>query len=97
LIPGIRTVSTPDFFRARLDGMIDRSRPLVVLASRLLWQRIETALAPKFARRDRPAQDQQVDDLFGAMQVPRGGVSNAGRPRLAIRLMASPLCLKHSF
>jgi IS5 family transposase len=91
-------VSTPDFFRARLDGMVDPDHPLAVLASRLPWDRIEAALAPKFARRERPAQGERVDDLFGQREVKRGGgVSNAGRPRLPIRLMASLLYLKHSF
>ena len=91
-------MSTPDFFRARLDGMVDPSHPLAVLASRLTWERIEAALAPKFARRDRPTQDERADDLFGEREVERGGgVSNAGRPRLPIRLMASLLYLKHSF
>jgi IS5 family transposase len=91
-------VSTPDFFRARLDGMVDPNHPLAVLASRLPWDRIEAALAPKFARRERPAQGERVDDLFGEREVERGGgVSNAGRPRLPIRLMASLLYLKHSF
>ena len=91
-------MSTPDFFRARLDAMVDPKHPLAVLAAQLPWDRIEAALAPKFAHRDRPAQHEQVDDLFGARQVARGGgVSNAGRPRLPIRLMASLLYLKHSF
>ncbi len=91
-------MSTPDFFRARLDGMVDPNHPLAVLASRLPWDRIEAALAPKFARRERPAQGERVDDLFGEREVERGGgVSNAGRPRLPIRLMASLLYLKHSF
>ena len=91
-------MSTPDFFRARLDGMVDASHPLVVLASRLPWDRIEAALAPKFARRERPVRGERVDDLFGEREVERGGgVSNAGRPRLPIRLMASLLYLKHAF
>lgn len=39
-----------------------------------------------------------MDDLFGPREVERGGgVSNAGRPRLPIRLMTSLLYLKHSF
>ena len=91
-------MSTPDFFRARLDGMVDPNHPLAVLASRLPWDRIEAALAPKFARRERPVQGECVGDLFGQHEVTRGGgVSNAGRPRLPIRLMASLLYLKHSF
>ena len=91
-------MSTPDFFRARLDAMVDPRHPLAVLASRLPWDRIEAALAPKFAHLDHPAREEHVDDLFGDQQVARGGgVSNAGRPRLPIRLMASLLYLKHSF
>jgi len=46
----MRTVSTPDFFRARLDGMVDPNHPLVMLASKLAWDRVEAALAPACAR-----------------------------------------------
>jgi IS5 family transposase len=90
-------MTTPDFFRARLDGMVDRRHPLVELASRLPWDRIEAALAPKFAHRERPAQAERDVDLFGELPTRAGGISNAGRPRLPIRLMASLLYLKHSF
>jgi hypothetical protein len=85
-------MSTPDFFRSRLDAMIDLQHPLAVLARRLPWDRIEQALAPKFAHRDRADRRLIVDDLLGQHQVEfGGGVSNAGRPRLSIRLMASLL------
>jgi IS5 family transposase len=90
-------VSTSDFFRARLDGMVDPGHPLVVLAAKLPWDRIEAALAPKFAHRERPARSEGGADLFGEQPTRAGGISNAGRPRLAIRLMASLLYLKHSF
>ena len=30
-------MSTPDFFRARLDQMIDLRHPLAVLATRMPW------------------------------------------------------------
>lgn len=87
-----------DFFRARLDQMIDLRHPLAVLAGRLPWSQIEAALAPVFERRNRPGQMVEIDDLFGATQVIVGaGVSAAGRPRLPIRLMASLLYLKHAF
>ncbi|GAB1424436.1 hypothetical protein MASR2M16_16700 [Thauera terpenica] len=43
-------MATDDFFRARLDQMIDLRHPLVVLAGRLPWSQIEAALAPAFAR-----------------------------------------------
>ncbi|MBV8037534.1 hypothetical protein [Roseateles sp.] len=33
-------MSTPDFFRARLDAMVDPKHPLVVLASRLPWAQV---------------------------------------------------------
>ena len=49
-------MSTPDFFCSRLDAMIDMRHPLVVLASRLPWARIEAALAPNFAHQNRPAR-----------------------------------------
>jgi IS5 family transposase len=91
-------MSTPDFFRSRLDAMIDLQHPLAVLAQRLPWDRIELALAPKFAHRDRAGRQLIVDDLLGQHQVEfGGGVSNAGRPRLSIRLMASLLYLKNAF
>lgn len=38
-----------DFFRARLDAMIDLKHPLAVLATRLPWAAIEAAVAPKVA------------------------------------------------
>ena len=44
---------TSDFFRSRIDVMINLSDPLAVLAARLPWNQIEAALAPTFARQDR--------------------------------------------
>ena len=41
-------MSTPDFFRARLDGMVDPRHPLVVLTGRLPWEQIEQVLALPF-------------------------------------------------
>jgi hypothetical protein len=40
-------MSTPDFFRSRLDQMIDLKRPLAVLATRLPKAAIEAVVAPK--------------------------------------------------
>ena len=58
--------------------MIDRRHPLVVLVARLPWQRIEQALAPKFAHQDRPAKQLSSADLLGQREVQfGGGVSNA--------------------
>ncbi len=36
---------TDDFFRARLEQMIDLKHPLAVLGNRMPWGQIETALA----------------------------------------------------
>lgn len=91
-------MATDDFFRARLDTMIDLRHPLAMLAGRLPWPAIEAALAPRFAHQDRPPQAAPISGLFGAESVEfGGGVSRAGRPRLPIRLMAGLLYLKNSF
>ena len=87
-----------DFFRSRIDQMIDLRLPLAVLASRMPWQEIEASLAHNFARKVKAGKP--VDDigLFGpTVQVVGGGISNAGRPRLPIRLMVSLLYLKHAY
>lgn len=91
-------MSTPDFFRARLDGMVDAFHPLVVLTGHLPWAQIEQVLAPHFARKAAPAGTAVALDMLGEYQVEfGGGVSSAGRPRLPIRLMSSLLYLKNSF
>ena len=91
-------METADFFRARIDAMINLSDPLAVLARRLAWDQIEAALAAKFERRERAGQILEGRDMFGPTLVLEGaGTSNAGRPKLPIRLMASLLYLKHSF
>jgi len=90
---------TLDFFRARLDGMIDLKHPLVVLATRLPWAALEAALAPIWRRAARDGVLREDADLFdGSGGVLVGsGVSQAGRPRLPIRLMCSLIYLKHAF
>lgn len=88
-------MSTPDFFRSRLDAMVDPRHPLVVLANRLDWDQIERRIGPLFA----PTPGKRLvegADLFGstqALQTPRAG----GRPRLPFRLMVSLLYLKHAY
>ena len=89
---------TDDFFRARLEQMIDLKHPLAVLANRMPWSQIEVALAPSFVREDREGKVIGESDLFGTtLAIAGGGVSAAGRPRLSIRLMASLLYLKHAY
>jgi IS5 family transposase len=91
-------MATDDFFRARLDQMIDLRHPLAVLANRMPWAQIESALAPAFARKIRKGQAVAGSDLFGtSLQIAGAGISAAGRPRLPIRLMAALLYLKHAF
>jgi IS5 family transposase len=91
-------MSTPDFFRARLDGMVDLRHPLVVLTGRLPWAQIEQVLAPHFERKARTAGTATAQDMLGEHAVEfGGGIGSGGRPRLPIRLMASLLYLKNSF
>ena len=91
-------MATNDFFRARLDAMVDLKHPLAVLSTRLPWAAIEAAVAPKLARQALPAKRLCGKDLLGAHDAEvGGGVSPAGRPRLSICLMSSLLYLKNSF
>ena len=91
-------MATDDFFRARLDQMIDLRHPLAALANRMPWAQIEAALAPAFARKNRQGQAVAGNDLFGTtLEIACAGTSAAGRPRLPIRLMAALLYLKHAF
>lgn len=87
-----------DFFRSRLDQMIDLRKPLAVLATHIPWQELEASVAHRFARQVRTGKKVSDMDLFGpTVAVVGGGVSNAGRPRLPMRLMISLLYLKHTF
>jgi IS5 family transposase len=91
-------LATDDFFRARLDQMIDLRHPLVVLGGRIPWAQIEAALAPAFAGKNRSGRMMPGSDLFGTtLEIAGAGISPAGRPRLPIRLMAALLYLKHAF
>ena len=87
-----------DFFRSRLDQMIDLRKPLAVLATHIPWQELEASVAHRFARQARTGKKIADVDLFGpTVAVVGGAVSNAGRPRLPMRLMISLLYLKHTF
>ena len=91
-------MATDDFFRARLDSMIDMRHPLAVLATRMPWAAVEASLAPLLAHMDRSGCMVEDADLFGATaQLAGAGLSNAGRPRLPLRLMVALLYLKHAF
>lgn len=90
---------TDDFFRSRLDQMIDKSHPLAVLACRLPWQKMQARVEPQFAHKVRPIQySEEAPDLAGpVVRVSGGQASNAGRPRLSQRLMIALTLLKNSF
>lgn len=89
---------TDDFFRNRLDQMIDLRHPLAVLANRMPWQEIEASLAQRWARQVKAGKKIEDLDLFGPVSgVAGGAISNAGRPRLPTRLLVALLYLKHTF
>lgn len=89
--------ATDDFFRSRIDHTIDLRHPLAVLASRMPWQEIEARVAQVFCRKGRAGVAMPELDLFGE-QVQRTAVpSNAGRPRVPLRIMIALLSLKHAF
>src|ERR1700722_15201053 len=91
-------MSTPYFFRSRLDAMIDLRHPLAVLANRMPWTSIEATLTPIFEGRAREGRVSEEVDLFGVAPKRAGaGISAAGRPRLSIRLMVGLLYLKHAY
>ena len=87
--------ATDDFFRARLDHMIDLRHSLAVLASRMPWQQIEASVAHLFSRRAHTGEALPDLDLFG--EAPLARKSNAGRPRVPLRTMIALLYLKHAF
>jgi transposase, IS5 family len=88
-----------DFFRNRLDEMIDLKHPLAVLAARLPWDKMQAAIEPVFAHKARPVKvgGNQQDLLGEVCQISGGAISNAGRPRRALRLMMALTLLKNSF
>ena len=90
---------TDDFFRSRLDQMIEHIHPLVVLASHLPWEKMQSSVAPLFAHKERLLQhSEEPSDLAGpVVRISGGKASNAGRPRLGMRLMIAPNLLKNSF
>ncbi len=60
---------TDDFFRNRLDQMIDLRHPLAVLAYRMPWQEIEASLAQRWARQVKAGKKIEDLDLFGPVSV----------------------------
>ena len=92
-------MATDDFFRARLDGMVDLRHPLAVLASRMPWSQIEAALAPAFAHKDRKGRTVEGADigvLFWPALAGQSAGDVAGRPaggRAASAGCGKPCCV----
>lgn len=82
-------MATEDFFRSRLDQMIDLRHPLAALAGRLPWDHIETVLAPSFERKSRLGKEAEIHDLFGpTLAIGGAGISAAGHPRLMLCILS---------
>ena len=89
--------ATEDFFRLRLDHMIDLRHALAVLSSRMPWQQIEASVAHLFSGQVRAGKKLSGIDLFGEQIQMAAVKSNAGRPRVPLRTMIALLYLKHAF
>ena len=89
--------ATDDFFRSRIDQMIDLRHPLAVLSSRMPWQELEARVAHLFVRKAHEGVAMPDLDLFGEKAQRQSSRSNAGRPRVPLRIMISLLYLKHAF
>lgn len=86
---------TDDYYRARLDQMIDLHHSLAVLANRLRWPDIEAALAPVFERKNRQGEVVEINDLFGtALVIAGSGVSAVGAASIAGFLAVSEACVR---
>ena len=83
--------ATDDFFRSRIDHMIDLRHPLAVLASRMPWQEIEARVAQVFSHKGRAGVAMPDLDLFGEQAQRVAVASNAGRPRVPLRIMIALL------
>jgi transposase, IS5 family len=89
--------ATEDFFRLRLDHMIDLRHSLAVLSSRMPWQQIEASVAHLFSGKVHSGKKLPGIDLFGEQIQMSAVKSNAGRPRVPLRTMIALLYLKHAF
>jgi len=89
--------ATEDFFRLRLDHMMDQRHSLAVLSSRMPWQQIEASVSHVFSTKARAGKKLPGIDLFGEQIQMSAVKSNAGRPRVALRTMIALLYLKHAF
>jgi transposase, IS5 family len=69
------TSQTEDFFRGRLDQMINLRHPSAVLSIHMPWQEIEASLAGLIARKIKAGRKVEDIDLFGpVVKVSGGGI-----------------------
>ena len=89
---------TADFFRNRLDQMIEQRHPLAVLSNHMPWRELESSLVNRFAHQVRAGKRVEDVDLVGpTVSVAGAGVATAGQPRLPTQLMLALLYVKHAF
>ena len=89
--------ATDDFFRSRIDHMIDLRHPLAVLSSRMPWPQIEASLSHLLMRKARSGVAMPDLDLFGEAANVVARQSNAGYLRVSLHIMTSLLYLKHAY
>lgn len=61
------------------------------------WQQIEASVAHLFSRKAHAGQAMPDLDVFGEAVQPVDRKSNAGRARVALRIMIAQLYLKHAY
>ena len=95
----LQVPGSEDFFRGRLDEMIDLRRLIAQLTLRMPWQALEASIANQYARKVKAGKSIEDMELFCGLVglLGEGRISRAGRPRLPLRLMISLLYLKHAF
>ncbi len=66
---------TDDFFRSRLDGIIDPRHLLAVLGDKLPWSKLEASIAPSLPTN--PSLLKQIRDLISLVSLssPKVGMS----------------------
>lgn len=72
-------MQTSDFFRSRIDAMLNLSDPLAVLATRLPWSQLEAAVAAKFEHQNRTGQVLKDQDMFGTTEVHKQTFAKEGK------------------
>ena len=89
--------ATDEFFRSRIDHMIDLRHPLALLSSRMPWQEIEARVVQVFSRNGCGGVAMPDPDLFGEPVQRTAARSNAGRSRIPLHIMIALLYRKHAF